>query len=116
MNRATSESLASLLQQVRESTVEILKRFNERLQACAGPGRVREDLTAQRWSLEFSAAQARVQLRDVHRRISRAIGTLCARNIISDGEAAPVERSLEQLLGKAMNDIEEHLDRARARK
>lgn len=59
--------------------------------------------------VELSATQARVQLRDVHRRIGHTISTMRLRNVISDGEASPVEQSLERLLGAALNEIEQQL-------
>lgn len=116
MNNATTRSLTSLLEQAQESTADILKQFNERFQTPSSRPSEPSDPTAQRWTAEFAAAQARVQLRDVHRRIGHAISTMRLRDVITDGEAAPIERELEQLLGAAMNEIEQRLGQARSKK
>lgn len=116
MDNATIRSLTSLLEQAQELTADILKQFNERFQTQSSRPSEPSDPTAQRWTLELSAAQARVQLRDVHRRIGHAISTMRLRDVITDGEAAPVERELERLLGAAMNEIEQQLSQARSRK
>jgi len=55
-------------------------------------------------------------LRDVHRRIGHTISTWRLRDVISDGEATPVEQELERLLGAALNAIEQQLDQAKTRK
>lgn len=116
MNKATTESLTSLLKQAQESTADILKQLKERFQTPSSRPSKPSDRTAQRWTLELSAAQARVQLRDVHRRIGYAISTMRLRDVITDGEAAPIEQELERLLGAAMNEIEQQLSQARPRK
>jgi hypothetical protein len=38
------------------------------------------------------------------------------RDVITDGEAAPVERELERLLGAALNTVERQLGQAKTRK
>jgi hypothetical protein len=116
MNRAMAESLASLLAQAQESTADILKQLSERCQAPSSQPSDPKDSTAKRWTLELAAAQARVQLRDVHRRIGYAISTMRLRDVITDGEAAPVERELERLLGAALNTVEQQLGQAKTRK
>jgi len=116
MNRAMAESLTSLLEQAQESTADILKQLSERFRARSSRPSDPQDSTAQRWTLELSAAQARVQLRDVHRRLSHTISTMRLRDVISDGEATPVEQELERLLGAALNEIEQQLDQAKTRK
>ena len=116
MNRAMAESLTSLLEQAQESTADILKQLSERFRARSSRPSDPQDSTAQRWTLELSAAQARVQLRDVHRRIGHTISTWCLRDVISDGEATPVEQELERLLGAALNEIEQLLGQAKTGK
>jgi len=116
MNRAMAKSLTSLLEQAQESTADILKQLSERFQTLSRRPSDPKDSTAQRWTLEFSAGQARVQLRDVHRRLSHTISTMRLRDVISDGEAAPVEQELERLLGAALNEIEQLLGQAKTRK
>jgi len=111
-----AKSLTSLLEQAQESTADILKQLSERFQTLSRRPTNPKDSTAQRWTLEFSAGQARVQLRDVHRRLSHTISTMRLRDVISDGEAAPVEQELERLLGAALNEIEQLLGQAKTRK
>lgn len=116
MNKATTQSLTSLLEQAQESTADILKQLSERFQTQSSRPSEPSDQTAQRWTLELAAAQARVQLRNVHRRIGHAISTMRLRDVITDGEAAPVERELERLLGAALNEIEQQLGQTRTGK
>ena len=108
-----AESLTSLLKQAQESMADILKQFEERLRATTVQPSKTADPTARRWTLELMAGQARVQSRDVHRRVAHTISTLQLRNVISDGEAAPVRQALERLLGMALNEIEQQLGQAR---
>ena len=108
-----ADSVASLLEQAQELTVDILKQFEERLRATAVQPSGAADPTAHRWTLELTAAQARVQLRDVHRRVAHTISTMQLRNVISDGEATPVQQALERLLGTALNEIEQQMRQVR---
>ena len=116
MNKATTESLTSLLEQAQESTADILKQLSERFRALSSQPSEPSNQTAQRWTLELAAAQARVQLRDVHRRLGHTISTMRLRDVISDGEATPVEQSLERLLGAALNEIEQLLGQVKTGK
>ncbi len=111
-----AESLTSLLEQAQESTADILKQLSERFRALSSQPSEPSNQTAQRWTLELAAAQARVQLRDVHRRLGHIISTMRLRDVISDGEATPVEQSLERLLGAALNEIEQLLGQAKTGK
>lgn len=113
MNKITNESLTSLLEQAQESAADILKQFKERLQATAVQPSEAADPTARRWALEMTAAQARVQLRDVHRRLAHTVSTMQLRNVISDGEATSVQQALERLLGTSLNEIEQQVGRVR---
>ena len=108
-----AENLTSLLEQAQESAADILKQFEERLRATAVQPSGAADPTAHRRTLELTAAQTRVQLRDVHRRLAHTISTLQLRNVISDGEATPVQQALERLLGTALNEIEQQLGQVR---
>ena len=113
MNSRMADSLALLLEQAQELTVDILKQFEERLRVTAVQPSQTADPTARRWTLELTAAQARVQLRDVHRRLAHTISTLQLRNVISDGEATSIQQALERLLGTALNEIEQRIEQVR---
>ena len=104
MNSPMTDSLASLLEQAQESTAAILKRFEERLRRPQPHDSA--DPTARRWALELAAMQARVELRDIHRQIAHAISTMQLRDVISEGEAASVQQTLERLLGASLTKLE----------
>lgn len=108
-----ADNLASLLEQAQGSTADILKQFEERVRAASVQPSGAADPTARRWTLELMAGQARVQLRDVHRRLAHTISTMRLRNVISDGEATSVQQALERLLGTTLNEIERQLGQVR---
>lgn len=111
-----AESLTSILEQAQESTADILRRFEERLQALAAVASTAADPTALRWTRELRASQAKLELQEAHRRIIQMVRRLQLEDVITEGEAALCYQELERLLGAAMNEIEQQLGQARPRK
>jgi len=110
MNKATTENLTSLLEQAQELMAGILRRFEERLKALVAEA---ADPTAQHWTRELAAGQTRVELRSVHRQIAYAIRIMQLRDVISEGEAAPISQALNRLLAESLDETERRLQEAR---
>ena len=106
MNRIMAESLTSLLVQVQESTADILKRFEERLQALAELSSTAADPTALQWARVLRASHAKLELQEAHRRIIQTVRRMQLEDVITEGEAAPCYEELERLLAETLKAID----------
>ena len=116
MSRITAKSLTSLLSEAQETTADILRRFEEQLRQflgrSPGPG---DGTRRKRIVLDMAAAHARVELKDMHRRLVHAIGTMQMRNVITHGEAAPLQHALEKLIEEAVQKITQQVEQITSR-
>jgi hypothetical protein len=110
MNRTMAESLTSLLSQAQESTADILRRFEDRLQALAVQPSSATDLTALRRVRELRASQAKLELQEAHRRIIQTVRRMQLEDVITEGEATPCYQELERLLAETLKAIDARLN------
>jgi len=110
MNRIMAESLTFLLSQAQKSTADILRRFEERLQALTGLSSTAADPTALRWTKELRASQAKLELQEAYRRIVQSVRRMQLEDVISEGEAVPCHQELERLLAETLKAIDARLN------
>ncbi len=111
-----THSLTHLVQQAAQATQDVLRKYARRLQGIGGTTGASADPVGMRWSKELLASQARVELRDIHRRIARVIRTLQLRDVITEGEVRTTEERFEQMLRESLKTVDEsgaHVERPR---
>lgn len=101
----------ALLRRAARSMETVVRQFEKRCQATRSESSDPAESARLAQGLRGRAERARMKLRDFHGRITHLVEVMRSHQVITRGEAQPVEEMLTRLLAQSLNRVEELLRR-----
>lgn len=111
MRNPGTYDLDSLVNRAARSMEAVVRRFERRCWAMQAEPSDSVQAARSAQMLKNRAERARWKLRDLHGRLTCLVGTMQSHQVITRGEARPVEEKMTQLLAESLNQVEELLRR-----